>query len=135
MLGVWYGIFIFLAPETTSKIESTMWFPGITEAVHWGKKTFDNVITDIPSIDEVVDGYESALSWARDVKNTITEWAETTKETIDSIRSWAQKAEETYKEAKETFENAKETLEDVGNQIQKINEVVESVNSRSLDQE
>jgi len=90
---------------------------------------FDGIVTDIPSIDEVVDGYESALSGARDVKNTLSDGVETTKATIDTVRWWAQKAEETYNEAIETIDSAKQTFEDLSWKVGEIWEVVESVNN------
>lgn len=124
-----FGVTIFVAPEVSSKLENLIGLDGLTDKIRWWKDVLDWVITDIPSIDEVVDGYETVLSGAKDVKNTLSDWVETTKETIDTIRWWAQKAEDTYNEAKETIDSAKQTFDDLSWKVQQIWDIVESVNT------
>jgi len=124
-----FWVTVFIAPNVSRAIEWVVGLNGITDTLRWGKEAFDGIVTDVPSIDEVVTGYESALSWARDVKNTISDGVTTTKDTIDSIRWWAQKVEETYNNAKETFDSAKETFDDVTGKIEQVQWVVENINN------
>lgn len=124
---VGYGLTVFLAPQVSNTIDKIIGIEWFSDSIRWWKEVFDEVITDIPTVGDVLDGYESALSGARDVKTTIEGWVETTKDTIDTIRWWAQKAEETYNDAKDTINDAKETFDDLSWKVQQIWEVVESV--------
>ena len=116
----WYGVCVFAAPEIASKIDSLIGVPWFSESIRGSKTNLDSVITDIPSAWEFKSG-------ALDIKDKVIEWIEVTKDTIDSIRSWAQQVEHAYSGALETYNQLKWNLEDAQEKMQKIQGVVESV--------
>jgi len=127
MLLVFYGVSIFMLPSVASTIDNLIGKPWLSDTLRWKKVMFDGVITDIPSINEVKSG-------AVDLKDKFTTWVDTTKDTIDSIREWAQKAEDTFNDAKETYEDLKDTFDDTkemfneaGEKLEQIQWVVEGV--------
>ena len=131
ILIVSYGATVFVSPWLASSIDSVLWISGFSETLRGGKETFDGAITDIPSLNEV-------RSWALDAKEKFLEWVDTTKETIDSVRGGAQKAEETYNDAKETFDSAKntfdsakQTFDDLSWKVEQVQWVVEDVQNIS----
>jgi aryl-phospho-beta-D-glucosidase BglC (GH1 family) len=107
---IWYGITVFVAPDTASSIDSTLWIPWFSENIRGTKSNFDSAITDIPSLEEF-------KSWALDLKDTVVQWVETTKDTIDSVRWWAQKAEDTFNQAKDTYDSTKDAIDEANRKI------------------
>ncbi len=107
---VWYGVTVFAAPETASKIDSIIWIPGFSDKIRGSKENFDNVITDIPNLNEF-------KSWALDLKETVIDGVATTKDTIDTVRWWAQKVEETYNQAVDTYDSTKDALDEANRKI------------------
>ena len=115
-----YGVLIFLKPEITDWIEKTLWFSWFWEKLRWDLWFINQTVTDIPSIWEF-------QSWAIDIKNKVTHWIQTTKDTIDTVRSTLSWAEDTYNKARDvitettqTIDKIKGTLDDVewlGNSI------------------
>ncbi len=108
-----YGILIFIQPEITDWIEDVLWFSGFWDKVRGNLWTINETVTDIPSISEF-------QSWAIDIRNKVTDWIQTTKDTIDTVRSTLSWAEDTYNKAKdvitettETIDKIKGTLDDV----------------------
>ena len=75
---------------------------------------YDSTITsDIPSLQEFQSG-------ATQVRDTVLNGAQETKEKIDTIRSSAEKIEQTVNQGKQTYEDAKEVLQDTNQKIQEI---------------
>lgn len=113
IVTAWYGATAFIAPETANRIDSVIWMPWLSQKITWFKSNFDDIVTDIPSVEEFKSG-------ALDIKETVIDWVNTTKETIDDVRWWAQKIENTYNDAREVVddlswkvENIKTALDDV----------------------
>jgi len=107
---VGYGVTVFAAPEVAGKIDAFVWIPWFSEKIRGSKANFDTVITDIPSLNEF-------KSWALDIKDTVVDGVATTKDTIDSVRGWAQKVEETYNSAVETYDSTKQALDEANRKI------------------
>lgn len=119
-LVILYGLTIFLAPEISSRLEKTIWFSWTTDSIRNFKSQFDDVVTDIPSVDEFKTG-------AEDVKNTLQDWLNTTKWKIDSVRSTFSWAQDTINEtfdtidwAIETVKNARETVDDLSKKTESL---------------
>lgn len=108
--SVWYGVTVFAAPETASKIDALIWIPGFSNNIRGTKTNLDSVITDIPSLNEF-------KSWALDIKETVIDWVSSTKDTIDSVRWWAQKVEETYNQAVDTYDSTKDAIDEANRKI------------------
>jgi hypothetical protein len=71
------------------------------------------------------------LSWAIDLKNDIVNWADVTKEKIDSVRatlSWAEKA---YNELKDTYWEAVEFIDETSKKIDEAKKIIDAVQSVS----
>ncbi len=127
ILIVLYGLSVFAMPQVSSTIDNAVGMPWFSEKLRWGKDTFDNTVTDIPSLNEF-------KSWALDAQKKFLDGVDSTKDTIDTVRGWAQKVEDTYNWAKETYDQAKNTLdeakqtfEDLSGKVQEVQGVVESV--------
>jgi methyl-accepting chemotaxis protein len=120
LIFVLYGVSVFLLPGVATKIDILIWMPGLSDAIKGSKSTIDSTVTNIPSIKEF-------KSWAIDIKDKVVDWVEMTKETIDTIRSWAQKVEETYDTALDTYNNLKGSLEDAQEKVEQIGEVVDTI--------
>lgn len=120
LISALYWVSVFLAPNIATKIDSLIWVPWLSDNIRGSKEAIDSTVTNIPSVSEF-------KSWAIDIKDKVADWVETTKDTIDTIRSWAQKVEETYNWAVDTYNDLKWTLEDAQKKVEQIQWVVESV--------
>ena len=110
-----YGLLIFLSPDTSSKIESLIWFPWFTENIRGAKTDFDNIVTDVPSANEF-------KSWALDIRDSIKWGLDTTKEKIDWVRSTLSSAEETLNDTLDTIDTAVETVNEAKETVNDLNE-------------
>ena len=99
-----YGIAIFMKPAITDKIESTLWFEGFWEKLRWNLGFINKTVTDIPSLSEI-------QSWALDIRDKVADWIQTTKDTIDTVRSTLSWAENTYNKAKDVFDETTQTID------------------------
>jgi hypothetical protein len=110
-----YLSWVFLAPDITKTIEGAVWLSGTTDEIREFKNSFDDIVTDIPSVAEF-------KSWAIDIGNTVKWGLNTTKGKIDDIRvtlSWAQDSiNNTFDAIDSTIESVKWAKETV----QKFNE-------------
>lgn len=129
LLGTWYWVSVFAAPQFASTVDNLIWIPGLSDTIRGKKAVLDGAITDIPSVNEV-------KSWALDFKEKFEDGITSTKDTIDSIRQWAEKAEDTYNSAKETYDELKETfsgakqmLDDASEKIEQVQGVVNDVSA------
>ena len=120
LLWALYGVSVFLMPDVSNSVDTALWFPGFSESIRGTKTNLDAAITDIPSAWEFKSG-------AIDIKDRVVDWVEATKDTIDTIRSWAQQVEETYNDALGTYNELKWTLEWAKDKVEQIQWVVESV--------
>lgn len=115
-----YGISVFLFPNIAANIDFFMWVPGLSDSIRGSKVNIDAAVTNIPSVSEF-------KSWALDIKNKVVGGVETTKDTIDTIRWWAQQVEQAYSGALDTYNNLKGTLEDAQEKVEQVQSVVESL--------
>lgn len=115
-----YILLIFLSPETSSKIESLLWFSWTTDKIHSFKKTFDWAITDVPSAQEF-------KSWAIDIWNTLKWSLDTTKSKIDSVRSTLSWAQDSLNSTLDTFDTAVETVKNAKETVDGLNEKTDSL--------
>ncbi|MDD3646218.1 MAG: hypothetical protein PHH06_02295 [Candidatus Gracilibacteria bacterium] len=105
-----YILLIFKAPAVATHIEQILHIDGFNEKVINFKKTFDEVITNIPSKEEV----QGTLNGAIDMIST-------TKEKIDDLRLKANEYEEKYNE----------TLNYISGAAQKVDELKDKINEAS----
>lgn len=113
ILSTWYGVTIFVAPEVASSVDRVLGIDGFSDSIRGSKIELEWAITDIPSIDEF-------KSWALDIQNKISVGVESTKDTIDTIRDWAQQAEDTYNKAKNTLDKARDTIDNINQRTQEL---------------
>lgn len=113
ILIILYGLSVFLFPNIASTIDSIVGAPWFSEKFRGGKESFDTAITDIPQLEEV--------------KDTFVDGVGTTKEKIDTIRSGAQKAQETIEEGKQTFSDAKEVFDDASAKVDQLQGIMNDV--------
>lgn len=110
-----YLSWVFLAPDITKTIEGAVWLSGTTDEIRSFKDSFDDIVTDIPSVAEF-------KSWAIDIGNTVKWWLDSTKEKIDDVRvtlSWAQ---DTFNNTMDTIDSTIETVKWAKDSVQKFNE-------------
>jgi hypothetical protein len=83
---VLYILVIFKLPALGQTIGEAFGIEKFNNFVIEFKSTLDRVSTDVPTKEEVVDSYERAMSGAKDLKESIVDGVDTTKETIDTVR-------------------------------------------------
>lgn len=127
LLSCSYTVGVFYAPEQTDTIAAKIGIEKYNEFVRSFKTTLDDVTTDIPSKDEFLEWGKAALSWALDLKDTVTGGIGTTKETLDSVRSTLSWAEATYNDAKDTFNQAKDFIEWASDKIEQVSQTLNDV--------
>ncbi len=122
-----YIVAVFQFPELTDK----MGLSDINNQIRDGKDTYDNVVTDIPTKNEVVDTYGQAFSWAVDIGNTIKWKIDITKDKIDTVRGTLWEAEQKYNDIKQTVEETKQFIDTTSEKIEEIKWTVEKVSEIS----
>lgn len=134
LIIVLFLLIVFKAPGLSDSISWGLWFPNLNTNIRNFKKTLDEIVTRVPSKDEVTNWYSKAYSWAVEFKDNFEKWVKVTKEKIDTVRktlSWAEdtytKAKETFDETKELIENTSEKLNDIKETVDKVSEVAESL--------
>jgi len=126
-----YILIIFKLPVLADAIGKSFWLEKFNSFVLTFKSNVDMVSTDTPTKQELIDTYTKALSWAIDLKNDIVNWADVTKEKIDSVRatlSWAEKA---YNELKDTYWEAVEFIDETSKKIDEAKKIIDAVQSVS----
>ena len=126
-----YILIIFKLPVLADAIGKSFWLEKFNSFVLTFKSNVDMVSTDNPTKQELIDTYTKALSWAIDLKNDIVNWADVTKEKIDSVRatlSWAEKA---YNELKDTYWEAVEFIDETSKKIDEAKKIIDAVQSVS----
>ena len=115
-----YVISIFLAPSFADKIGYLFWIKSFNEQIRWSSWKINEIATDIPSADELQKSYNNTIQ-------TVKDWIDKTKNTIDDVRStlsWAEdtynKAVNIYEETTKTVDKLKETFNDVEQMREKI---------------
>lgn len=116
---VWYILLVFNSQNIANSIEKILWLDWFNKKIIDIKNYFDTKVTNIPSTEKVI-------SWALDLKNTIVEWATTTKEKIDSVRLTMSGVENTYNDIKDWYNSVKSFID---SNSWKIDEIKTSLNT------
>lgn len=126
-----YLLLVFKTPNIAMHIEKTIWIEWMATDIVKIKDTYDNVVTEIPSKYEL-------KKWALDFKEKFIEWVEITKSKIDSIRTTASWAEDTYNDLKEWYDKAKDfintnswKIDDIKKAINDVSNITNTINSNS----
>lgn len=114
ILIIWYVLLIFQAPEITDKLGNKE----INDRIRWSKATVDEISTNTPTKEEVIQ-----------FKDDVVNGIETTKEKIDTVRATLNNAEQKIKDTKEQIDNAVETVnnlkEDVGSALETVEKITD----------
>jgi uncharacterized coiled-coil DUF342 family protein len=135
LLWTWYIISIFLAPTFADKIWDLLGIKSFNEQIRNKWWDLNKISTNIPNSKELQKSYDNAIKKAWEFKNTVVDWIDKTKNTIDEVRatlSWAEdtidKAVNLYDETTETVDKLKETFNDVDKMREKITDSVNTEN-------
>ncbi len=132
---LFYIISIFKFPAFAVIVWTLLWTENFNEFMLKFSDTYNEVVTDIPSKDEVLDTYNKTISWAIIVKDKIVNWLDTSKSFIDEVRvtfSWSEEKINEIKEnidsIKDTYEDTKEIIDDTVSNISEIKDKIEVIN-------
>lgn len=125
VLIVLFILAVFKAPELAKSIADLAWYPNVPEKITEFKATFDNVVTDIPTKEELESQYNSTVSWALELKENIVNGVQTTKDKVDSLRETMSWAEQKVNELKETYNDAKEFIDETSEKIDQAKQIIE----------
>ncbi|MCP4523110.1 MAG: hypothetical protein GY828_02725 [Candidatus Gracilibacteria bacterium] len=125
ILLVLFILSIFNAPELAGALSNMFGYPNLPKQVIEFKESFDTVVTDIPTKDEVLDTYNTTLSGAIELKGKVIDGIHTTKETVDTIRETLSGAEEKIENAKETYNKTVEFIDETGKKIEETKKIIE----------
>lgn len=112
-LAVTYLLGVFLTPDFTSKIESSIGLSGTTDSIRNFKDGLDEIATDIPSANEFKSG-------AFDIGNTVRGWLDSTKQKIDDVRVTLSGAKDTIDSTFDTFDTAVDTVKSARDTVEKL---------------
>lgn len=110
-----YLVIIVKAPTVATQIDNLLKIDWFSQKVIEFKKTFDEIVTKIPTKDELKIVY----SWA-------VLKVEQTKEAIDTVREKAWELENKYDEAVDFIDETKQKAEDLKENFQEISDLVSS---------
>jgi len=134
ILLILFILTVFNAPSIAIKIEEIIWINWLSDRIKWFKDVADWVSTNVPTKTEFENAYDSAYSWAVDIRDNIINWANVTRWKIDDIREtviWAEKkfneVKDSYNQIKDSFDEAKEFIDTNSWNIKKINNAVQSI--------
>ncbi len=140
LICILYILLVFKAPGLTTEIEKQFGFEWLTETLTWVKGKLDEASTKIPSQEELESKYNKWLSWAIDIKNTVVDGIDKTKETIDNVRvtlSWAQDTVsdtlDFVDNATQKVKDAKEAVDQVNQSVQDAKTALESINGEPVE--
>lgn len=125
LLWVLFVLSVFKAPELATSIANLAGFPNLPEKIQSFKWTYDNVLTDIPTQEELTNQYNSTLSWALEFKENIVNWVNTTKDKVDSLRETLSWAEQKIEDLKETYNDAKDFIDTTAEKIEETKKIIE----------
>ena len=125
MIFVLFVLTVFKAPDLAKSIAELAGYPNLPAKIISIKSTFDWVVTDIPTQEELEKQYNEALSWAIELKDKVVDWVQTTKDTVDDIRETMSWAEQKIEDIKETYNDAKEFVDEAGKKIEETKKIIE----------
>lgn len=120
LIVVWvvYGAGAFLAPDFTSRIDTLIWLPGLSENIRGWKEKLDYVSTD---------GVNTALDSVKQARESAREVVDTTKDRIDIIREQAASIEQTVQEVQWNIDTIKEVYENTTQNIEQITGTIKNI--------
>lgn len=126
MVLTWFWVSAFQFPDITKQIEWVIGLDGLTDTLHWIQWQVNQISTDIPSLDEVKQTYTEVYSWALDIKDSVVQWLDTTKDSLDGVRKTLSGAEDIYYDAKDSFDSAKQWLGEIQDKLDQAQQVLEA---------
>ena len=125
LLFILFILAVFKAPDLAKSVAELAGFPNLPTNITEFKSNFDNIVTDIPTKEELESQYNSTVSWALQLKENIVNWVETTKDKVDSLRETMSWAEQKIEEIKEWYEDAKQFIDETGKKIDEAKQIIE----------
>jgi len=122
ILLVWYGLTVFFAPEISSRIDTILQVPWLSDTLRWKKDHIDYISTD---------GVNQALDSAARFRDDARWVVDSTKDRIDTVREQAIKVEETIWEVQETIGNIRDVYESTTQSIDEISWTLRNLNPNS----
>ena len=108
---VWYLLLVFFTPDISTRLDKMLWISGFSETLRWTKHRVDFVTTD---------GVNSVIQWATQFRDDARWVVDSTKDTIDTVREQAARAEDALSEAQESIENIRNVYESTTQSIDEI---------------
>lgn len=118
MVIILYGLWVFLVPDITSRIDAFIWFPRLTENIRGSKEKLDFVSTD---------GVSSTLESVKQARENAREVVDTTKDRIDTIREQAAGIEQTVQEIQWNIDTIKEVYESTTQNIEQLSSTIKNI--------
>lgn len=125
LLFILFVLAVFKAPEVAKSVANIIGYPNLPESITKLKWTYDQVVTDIPSKEELEKQYNSTISWAIELKENIVNWVQTTKNKVDSLRETMSWAEQKIEDLKGSYNDAKEFIDEAGKKIDETKKIIE----------
>jgi methyl-accepting chemotaxis protein len=125
MIIILFVLTIFKAPDLAKSISELAGFPNLPANIISIKSTFDWVVTDIPTKEELEKQYTEALSWAVELKGKIVDWVQSTKDTVDDLRETMSWAEQKIEDIKDTYNDAKDFVDNASKKIEETKKIIE----------
>lgn len=130
-----YILAIFKAPALADNIEDLLKINWFNNSVRDMKSALDDIYTNFPSREEVLNTYNKTLSWANDLKQKAWSWTSQIKNTIDNFRlsvSWSVDKYEWIKDdILETKQKMDQTVDTIKNTSDAIWEFWENIKNTS----
>lgn len=120
-----FWVSVFKAPELADSIGNTFWFPNLTSYIRDFKSWFDDVVTHVPSQEEIQEKLAQTKSWALKIKDGIITWVESTKNKVDDVRETLSWAEQTLQDAKDAYDKTVDFIDETGKQIDQVKQTIE----------
>lgn len=128
VLFILFILAVFHAPKIAEWISEMIWVPNVPQKIESFKVWFDEMVTRVPTQQELEDTYNKTVSWALDIKNTVIDWVHTTKDTIDNVRETLSWAEQKVEELKDTYNKTVEIIDQAGQKVNEVKQVIEDTN-------
>lgn len=125
LLFILFVLSVFKAPDIAKSIAELAGYPNLPEKIVELKWTYDSIVTDIPTKEELESQYNSTLSWALELKQNIVSWVQTTKDKVDSLRETMSWAEQKIEDIKEWYEDAKQFIDETWKKIDEAKQIIE----------
>lgn len=120
-----FWVSVFKTPELADSIGNTFGFPHLTSQIREIKKSFDWVVTHVPSQDEIKDALAETKSGALKIKDGFIDGVEVTKDKIDTVRVTLSWAEQKIEDAKDAYNKTVDFIDETGKKIDQVKQTIE----------